>query len=68
MPNEPIKVNENLAKAIVKLSDSSNAILNSGLNERALITLLHDYTSVSKRTIKKVLEGMTELRSNYTNG
>jgi len=64
---EPVQVNKSLAQAIIRLSDTSNAILNSGINEKGLIALLHDYTGISKRTIKKVLDGMGQLRAEYTN-
>lgn len=68
MATKPLVVTESLSKAIIRLSDTSNAILNSGLNEKALIALLHDDTGISKRTIGKVLMSMRELRANYTHG
>lgn len=68
MATKPLVVTESLSKAIIRLSDTSNAILNSGLNEKALIALLHDDTDISKKTISKVLMSMRELRANYTHG
>lgn len=68
MATKPLVVTETLSRAIIRLSDTSNAILNSGLNEKALIALLHDDTDISKKTISKILVSMRELRSNYTHG
>lgn len=57
---------EMLASAIIRLSDSSNELLNSGLNERAILALLFDSTKISKKTCKKVLDAVGQLRSDYT--
>lgn len=56
---------ETLERAIVKISESVQALRKSGLNERAIVTLLADSTKVSKRTIETVLEGLDGLRARY---
>lgn len=67
MPDQQ-SMSKQLSSAIIKLSDASNQILNEGLNEKALIVLLADSTKLSKRTIGKVLQGINELRAEYTHG
>lgn len=62
-----IRTKKVLAKTIAEMSDALNVIQLSGLNERAIIVLLEDATKVSKRTIKKVLDGIHQLRADYTN-
>ena len=54
-----------LAKAIIKLSSEVGKILASGLNRRAVVVLLHDITGVGKPDIRKILEGMEQLKSDY---
>ena len=54
-----------LATAIVRLGEAARALHDSGLNERALIVLLHDKTKISKRDILTILNGMRQLRAWY---
>ena len=55
-----------LAKAICNLSDATNQLMASGLNEAAIVVLLQDSTKQSKRAIKRVLDAMSQLRADYT--
>lgn len=63
--DEPIS-KDVLAKSICDLSDSLNKILLSGLNEKAIVVLLQDSTKCSKRTIKRVIDSIGQLRADYT--
>jgi hypothetical protein len=54
-----------LADAIRKISDGFGALLQSGLNERAIVLLLHDCTGVGKREIASVLEAIPRLKEHY---
>lgn len=56
-----------LAKTIAQMSDALNVLQLSGLNEHAILVLLEDSTGVGKRTIKKVLDAIHQLRADYTN-
>lgn len=38
----------------------------TGLNERAVIVLLHDHTKIPKKTIRAVLNGSIEALEKYT--
>lgn len=62
----PTVTKEMLATAICKLSDSANELLASGLNEKAILVLLADSSKMSKKSIKKVLDAMAQLRADYT--
>jgi len=55
-----------LAQAIVDISESAKALTASGLNERAIVVLLHDHTGIPMGDIKMVLHGIGELRKAYT--
>lgn len=57
-----------LATAICKLSDNTNKLITSGLNENAVIVLLADSTKLPKRDIKLVLRALGQLRAHYTHG
>lgn len=48
-----------ISRALANLSQRSE------LNRRAIITLLHDSTHISKRTIEAVLTGLTDLEKEY---
>ncbi len=57
---------EILAEAIVRIGEGFEKLGNSGLNERAIIALIHDYVpSVGKSTIKNVLNALRQLRAWY---
>ena len=59
---------ENLGDCIKKLSAGVEKILKSGLNQEAIIVLLHDKTKVSKKTIKNVLGALKTLEMDYCSG
>lgn len=63
--DEPIP-KDVLATAICKLSDNTNKLILSGLNEEAIVVLLVDSTKLSKSKIRHVLRALGELRANYT--
>ncbi len=64
-PEKPVE-REVLAVAIVSISDAMNRLLRSGLNRRAIVALLYDFTKVPKRSIEDVLDGLDELKNKYT--
>lgn len=55
-----------LAKAICDMSDATNKLMASGLNEDAIIVLLQHSTKLSRRNLKRVLDSMSQLRADYT--
>jgi hypothetical protein len=62
-----LKSPESLAKAIVKISDGVSALLAGGLNQRAIVILLHHSTKVAMKDIAAVLEGLKTLKDDYIN-
>jgi hypothetical protein len=54
-----------LAKAIVDISDSLTRLGKSGLNQRAVVALVHDHNGLPKKTITAVLSSLMVLRANY---
>ena len=70
----PIKIKKNedkpeskeiLAEAIIKISDGFMALIHSGLNREAIVTLLHHKTKVNRRDIDAVLTGLQRLKGWY---
>lgn len=61
----PPESKEILAEAITRISESFAKLSASGLNQNAIIVLLHDHTKISKRDIKLVLDSLTRLRGWY---
>jgi hypothetical protein len=55
-----------LAMAIIDLSDAMTRLSKSGLNRKAIITLLHDSTKQGKREIEYVLNAIEQLVEDYT--
>ena len=56
---------EIIAASIVKISDGFAKLLRGGLNERALIVLIKDNTSVAQYEIKKILDCLPRLKEIY---
>lgn len=54
-----------LAEAIVKISVGFESLKKSGLNQKAIIVLLNDWTGVGKRDIERVLLGLRDLSKAY---
>lgn len=65
--SDPPETTEILATAIVKIGDNMKALLDSGLNKRAVIVLLHAETKLPQKTIQAVLDALPQLRSWYCN-
>ncbi len=63
-PEKPI-TKEILAESIVRIGSAFNALKSSGLNEAAVIVLIHDATKLSKRDIKDVLDALSRLKGWY---
>ena len=55
-----------LATAIVKISEAAEALKRSGLNQRAVVVLLSDKTKYGKSMIEDVLDGLADLKRDYT--
>lgn len=64
-PNAPVE-REILAEAIVRMSKSVQALRSSGLNERAIVALLHDHCRLPKSDIERVLHSLDQLAKDYT--
>jgi len=59
---------ELLAKSIVQVADGFQRLLDSSLNQRALIVLLHDgigQSHITKAQIKLVLDNLPRLKAWY---
>jgi hypothetical protein len=54
-----------LAEAVRRIDKFSKEFTASGMNRRALVVLLHDATSVTKRDINAVLDGLDGLGDMY---
>lgn len=55
-----------LSTAIRQMSDGVTRLLASGLNRRAIVTLLADSTKVGRRDIERVLDGLADLEKDFT--
>ena len=56
---------EILAEAIVRIGENMEKLQKNGLNRRAIIALLYDYTKVSKRDIETILDSLAKMRGWY---
>jgi hypothetical protein len=54
-----------LADAVKRIDKFAKEFTTSGMNRRALVVLLHDATSVTKRDINAVLDGLDGLGDMY---
>ncbi len=59
---EPTEI---LAEAVIRISENLEALQNSGLNQRAIVALVYDYTKIAKRDIELVLESLAKLKGWY---
>jgi 2-phospho-L-lactate guanylyltransferase (CobY/MobA/RfbA family) len=60
-------VNEEvLAQSIVSISASMKKLLKSGMNRKAIIVLVQDYTKLSKSEITRVIDALDDLARVYT--
>jgi hypothetical protein len=62
---DPPVEKEVLADAIVRVSEGVAALNKSGLNQRAVVVLLHDYTGLPMTAIRRVLNALPELKGMY---
>lgn len=60
-------ITESLADDIITVASAFEKLTTSGLNERAIILLIHDISGVNKRQIKSVLHAAKSLDSIYLN-
>lgn len=60
-----IPVVEELADSIRRISVAAHAMLNSGLNRRALVLLIQDASKVNKKDIEAVLRVLPGLERMY---
>lgn len=56
---------ETLADAVRRISKSVDALRRSGLNQRAIVALVHDDTKIYKSTIVQVLDSLAALEKKY---
>ncbi len=63
-PEQPIEKNV-LAKAIVDIAGAFQKLYGSGLNERAIVCLVHDSCGVGKPDIRAVLHSLKTLERDY---
>ena len=66
--SDPPESKEILAEAIVRIGSAMEALRKSGLNEEAIIVLLHHKTKISKRQIKLIFAAMRQLHGWYCRG
>jgi hypothetical protein len=59
-PEEPVE-RPVLATAIKAISFHMERLVKSGLNERAIVCLVHDYSGVGKPDIRAVLDSLKNL-------
>lgn len=59
---EPTEI---LAEAVIRIGENFEKLQKSGLNKRAIIVLVHDYTKISKRDIETVLDCLPKLKGWY---
>jgi hypothetical protein len=64
-PEEKPVPKEILAEAIVNIGKAAAQLQGSGLNRRAIVVLLQDYTKLSKTDITTVLDALPRLAGWY---
>lgn len=50
---------------LYKMRECVERMKASGMQERTILILMHDHTKIPKGTIKKVLDGLTEIPYKY---
>jgi hypothetical protein len=56
---------EILAEAVIRIGENFEKLQKSGLNKRAIVALIYDYTKLPKRDIELVLESLAKLKGWY---
>ena len=59
---EPVEI---LAEAVIRIGENMEKLQKSGLNQRAIVALLYDYTKVPKRDIELILSSLAKMKSWY---
>jgi hypothetical protein len=59
---EPVEI---LAEAVIRIGENMEKLQKNGLNERAIIALLYDYTKIPKRDIELVLHSLAKMKGWY---
>lgn len=54
-----------IAQSIVAISDGVKKLFTSGMNERAIVILLHDSSGVGRPDIRRVLRALTTLKEDF---
>ena len=54
-----------LAQSIVEISKAMTHLLNTGINERAIVALVADSTDVGRPDIRAVLQSLRTLEANH---
>lgn len=63
-PEPPIECTV-LAEAIVEISKAAKRLNESGLNRKAIVALIHDYSAMGKKDIGIVLDSLEALAEMY---
>lgn len=63
--SEPPESKEILAEAIVRIGSAMEALSRSGLNEDAIVVLVHHSTKISKKQINTVFAALRQLQGWY---
>lgn len=59
---EPTEI---LAEAVIRIGENMEKLQKSGLNNRAIIALVYDYTKIPKRDIEAVIGSLAKLKGWY---
>ena len=59
---EPTEI---LAEAVIRIGENMEKLQKSGLNRRAIVALIYDYTKISKRDIELVLDSLAKMKGWY---
>lgn len=59
---EPTEI---LAEAVIRIGENMAKLEESGLNRRAIVALVYDYTKLPKRDIELVLDSLSKLKGWY---
>jgi len=64
---EDVLSSKAIAESIVNIDKAIKKLHNSGLRQRTMVLLISDASGVARATVKKVIEGMDELKDRYLN-
>lgn len=66
-PKKPEPTPQELATAVIAISDAMQKLMASGLNRRAIEVLVQHLSHAPMSQVRAVLNSLTELRHAYTN-